>query len=463
MRRYITILMVLLLGGTSIVHAQCVSYSLGYAVYSSESFGNIQVGAGGPVPGHGSVVISGDEQSTQVCHRWLAGGDCQQWITTYDSGTVSITVNGFTVSVNYGSTSTASSLATALASALNGTTGSPVTASINGSTDVLTARTTGAGTNYTLSATSSTNYLSTYGGPSFSPSPSGSVLAGGSARSDLVHVLTSVLVDGSASMTVTQSSTCPYPLYENTLNELPTATHTPSAYNVVNGVGGWGNGTSECVTCYLSTQTNGDSGPVNYGVNVAFTSGGQVDCSVGGIIWEPIIIGNVPVCVIPTTEETAVHGTEATTYTQFVQTIFDTAGDNFNGQTVVEGNAAPGQDTCWGTWSIGPRVTGVPTNPASSWTVDGGDVSGQPNAWGFDVVGWSKTAVDYYRVQDPAHNVHMPCGFTVYQSVTISCPTGLAATYTPSFGNKLTATIGQSDLLNCRYDMDNSACQTIPY
>jgi hypothetical protein len=264
-------------------------------------------------------------------------------------------------------------------------------------------------------------------------------------------------------MTVTQSSTCPYPLYENTLNELPTATHTPSAYNVVNGVGGWSSGTSQCVTCYLSTQTNEDSGPVGYGTSIAFTSGGQVDCSVGGIIWDPIIIGNIPVCVIPTTEETAVYGTEATTETQFAQTIYDTAGDNFGGQTVTEGNAAPGQDTCWGTWSIGPRFTGVPTNPPSTWPVAGGQMTGLPNTWGPDVVGWSTTAVTYYRAQDPAHGVPIPCGFTGYQSLTISCPSGMTATYTPSYGNKLTATIEQSNVVNCRNDMNNSACQTITY
>ena len=35
--------------------------------------------------------------------------------------------------------------------------------------------------------------------------------------------------------------------------------------------------------------------------------------------------------------------------------------------------------------------------------------------------------------------------------------------YTPSVGNKLTATIEQTDVINCRYDMNNSACQTISY
>ena len=103
--------------------------------------------------------------------------------------------------------------------------------------------------------------------------------------------------------------------------------------------------------------------------------------------------GSIPGCVAPATETTAVEATVFTTETSFNQTIGDSAHDSFNGSTVTEGNAAPGQDTCWGTWSLGPRFTGVPTNPPSSWTVAGGQVVGQPNHWGFDYVGWSKTAV----------------------------------------------------------------------
>jgi len=87
---------------------------------------------------------------------------------------------------------------------------------------------------------------------------------------------------------------------------------------------------------------------------------------------------------------------------------------------------------------------------------------GQPNHWGFDYVGWTQTAVDYYRVQDPAHGIALPCGFTGYQSLTKSCPSG-TVTYTPSVGNKLTAQIEQTAVVNCRYDMNNSACQTITY
>jgi hypothetical protein len=45
----------------------------------------------------------------------------------------------------------------------------------------------------------------------------------------------------------------------------------------------------------------------------------------------------------------------------------------------------------------------------------------------------------------------------------IQCPNGTWWTYTPSVGHKLTGTIEQTDVINCRYDMNNSACQTINY
>lgn len=87
-------------------------------------------------------------------------------------------------------------------------------------------------------------------------------------------------------MTIEQNS-CPYPYYENMENELPYATHTPSAYNVVNGVGGWASGTSQCVTCYLSEQGDVDSGPVTLELPTGFSSSGEVICSMGGVIFFP--------------------------------------------------------------------------------------------------------------------------------------------------------------------------------
>jgi RHS repeat-associated protein len=99
-----------------------------------------------------------------------------------DSGTVTVTINGVNTTVNYGSGSTASSIATAIVAALNQ--GSLVTAqppvnSGNTSKITFTANEDGTASDYSLSAspTWNTQYFTT---PSFTTSTSGSTLTGGS-------------------------------------------------------------------------------------------------------------------------------------------------------------------------------------------------------------------------------------------------------------------------------------------
>jgi hypothetical protein len=164
-------------------------------------------------------------------------------------------------------------------------------------------------------------------------------------------------------------------------------------------------------------------------------------------------------CIQPTSETTAVAGTSNTTITLFNQGISDTTGDNFDGMSVQEGVAAPGADTCWFSGSaIAPftQITG------GTWTVAGTDVPGQHNHWGYDNVGAFTTTVNYYRAQDPPRGIAIPCGFTIYQSMSILCISTWQV-YTPSFGNRLTIQINAASVQNCRNDMSNSACQTINY
>ncbi len=124
-------------------------------------------------PGSGSVTISGLEQSFQQCYY----GTCH--LTIWDTGSVSITVNGSTKSVSYGRTDTTYTIASALAAAFNGDSTSPVNASSSGNNITLTAKAAGAGTNYSLSATSATNKSYDFAGPSFFATPSGATLNGG--------------------------------------------------------------------------------------------------------------------------------------------------------------------------------------------------------------------------------------------------------------------------------------------
>jgi hypothetical protein len=146
-------------------------------------------------PGTGRVAIGGSEHSVlitpghQVCYPRVG---CY-WVPPvygYDAGTVTITVNGHADSVNYGKGDTSSSVAQKLLQAIYGDTAASVTATLSGTTINLQATSNGVSTNYPLSATtvSTTSY-----GPSFTATPSGATLTGGSTPpppSPLVNVLT---------------------------------------------------------------------------------------------------------------------------------------------------------------------------------------------------------------------------------------------------------------------------------
>jgi len=107
----------------------------------------------------------------------LAGGS-NGTAMIYDSGNVWVTVNGTQYSASYGQGSTANTVASAVANAVNAGS-APVTASASGATISLTANTTGANTNYSLASGSSTSQPSNFSQPSFTVSVSGSSLTGG--------------------------------------------------------------------------------------------------------------------------------------------------------------------------------------------------------------------------------------------------------------------------------------------
>jgi len=95
----------------------------------------------------------------------------------YDTGTAWVTVNGFQALANYGQGSTASIIATAIAGVFNSSGSSPVTASVAGSALTLTAKGSGATTNYAVTTGSTTSQPSSFSSPSFSVS--GASLSGG--------------------------------------------------------------------------------------------------------------------------------------------------------------------------------------------------------------------------------------------------------------------------------------------
>lgn len=124
------------------------------------------------VAGTGTAVISGYEQGPiYPCGR--------RTCPTYDSGHITITVNGFSATVAYSNQSgknSSSLLALSLAGLLNSAS-SPVIASLKGATLTLTSKITGVSSDYALSTTSTQNVL--FGRPSFIATFSGPTLKGG--------------------------------------------------------------------------------------------------------------------------------------------------------------------------------------------------------------------------------------------------------------------------------------------
>jgi hypothetical protein len=126
-------------------------------------------------PGTGSVTISGSEKG--VCSTSCR--ICSKTCATWDTGGVTVTVNGFSASAGYGQTSSSFSIAQAIANIFNTSCSSPVTATVSGDTIALAARKNGTATNYSLSARSSSDDPKDFPTPSFTVTTSGPSLTGG--------------------------------------------------------------------------------------------------------------------------------------------------------------------------------------------------------------------------------------------------------------------------------------------
>ncbi len=198
------------------------SYGYGYPVISVDEtlkqrqqwingFGQIveadepSVSAGTP----GSTTIGIGFNSSQVSTTWNPclpyQGNCPQ--TVYNSGTITITVDGFATQAYYSYNSTVQALAAALASGLNGPT-SPVTATSNSNgTITITALGPGSDTNFAFSTSATYNtqtcgQYSCFSGPEFYGSPSSGALAGGSGGISSSPVPTYYSYDAAGNLTM---------------------------------------------------------------------------------------------------------------------------------------------------------------------------------------------------------------------------------------------------------------------
>jgi RHS repeat-associated protein len=196
------------LGGVTTQQSSTTTYGVGYPVISIDEagkqrqewidgFGHVievdEPSATTATAGSASVTVSGSEQFASTCPP---SGGCQ---TIPNSGTVSVTVNGFSASGNYGPTVTTSMIASSIASGFNSSS-SPVSASVSGSTVMMTLKLPGANFSFSTSATysstmcaSGTTSAPCFSGPSFSASPasgSSTNASGGVSTSPFVTTYT---------------------------------------------------------------------------------------------------------------------------------------------------------------------------------------------------------------------------------------------------------------------------------
>lgn len=112
------------------------------------------------------------------------------------------------------------------------------------------------------------------------------------------------------------------------------------------------------------------------------------------------------------------------------------ADSDFGGRQVEERASGTGSDGCWFDGSrFDPfdRVTG------GGWAV------GSPNynVYGYDVVGYTQAAVDYYRQERPVRGLVFPCSATFNQDMVIRCNSGATLSYQI---NTLTSVIDTSSI-----------------
>jgi RHS repeat-associated protein len=215
----------------------------------------------------------------------MAGG-ADAMPTLYDTGSLWVTVNGFQATANYDQNSSYNSLANAIANVFNTSSSSPVTASVASGSNVLnlTAKTNGAGTNYSLSANSSTSQPGNFSHPSFSMSVSGANLTGGSTAGLYDTGTVWVTVDGfQASATYGQGST-PSSLASSIANAFNASNSSPVAASasgstvyLITRAGG--SGTDYSLSAGSSTSLPGSFSQASFS---ASTSGSTLGGGVNG-------------------------------------------------------------------------------------------------------------------------------------------------------------------------------------
>ena len=128
------------------------------------------------------------------------------------------------------------------------------------------------------------------------------------------------------------------------------------------------------------------------------------------------------VCPVPTGDVTAFHswaddqGQPA--IGNWIQTLAPPG--NYVAQVVTEGDYSPATDSCWFSNAFFAPIVGV---TGTRWTVS------TTNQWFPDQVGWKADAAEFYQIQRARSGLPLPCGFEMFQKLTIQCAGGAPQTY----------------------------------
>ncbi|MBZ5530317.1 MAG: hypothetical protein LAO20_02695 [Acidobacteriia bacterium] len=223
------------------------------SISGSEQTGNSQQATSG----HTTVTISGDEQSACLLDP------CPPHAFIYDAGTVSITVNGAQKQVSYSRTvNTPSLVAAALRDAFHNDASAPADASCSDqscSTPVitLTARATGASTNYAFSTASATgDTTGNFFDASFAASPASGALTGGQNGST---------APDTGTVTITVNGTAYTTTYGNGDTTALIATRLAGLVSA----GSWANAVASGGTVNLTSKSAGPAS--NYPLSTGYT------------------------------------------------------------------------------------------------------------------------------------------------------------------------------------------------
>lgn len=212
----------------------------------------------------------------------------------------------------------------------------------------------------------------------------------------------------------------------------------------------WSSSDTSIATLYAGQRTKTGT---FYGVNQGLTYGDvqatDEGCTARGS-------GPITVCRVPTFELSSIQGRALVeipggqTVTRFQQTIGDSTGDVFNGDSITEYSGYAGTNGCY--------YPGAPFPPTSTvtggtWYVgqnDGFAVNGT-NQWGYDYDGDTASLVTTIR-----QHASLPCVDHIPQTMYIgtSCATPI-----PYYSNVQTVTISATTVSNCR----GGVCDTFTY